>query len=121
MSKAKDKGRAEEHRVANLIDGRNGWRATRVPMSGAIAGMPGDVLLVSPDGIHYLIESKKRKNGAGFKTLRRWKGNKDILWLREDHARKGMVVLDQEFFLMLLDHWHVAAKGVQSDGKALVE
>jgi hypothetical protein len=108
VSKAKAKGSAEERRIAKLIDAIPGWRAHRVPLSGAIAGLPGDVFLVSPDGKHFLIESKRRKNGEGFKTLRRWKGPHDILWLREDRQR-GMVVIEETVFLMLLEHWRTRA------------
>jgi len=105
-NKPKAKGRAEEHRIAELLNGVHGWTARRVPGSGMLPGLPaGDVVLESPDGHRFLVESKKRASGAGFKTLRRWLGKKDILWLREDHARGGMVVIEQKAFLELLEHW----------------
>lgn len=104
MSRAKRKGYAEERRIAKLLDAIPGWKARRQPMSGAIPGLAGDVIVESPDGHEFRVESKRRANGDGFKTLRRWLGDNDWLWLREDHC-KGMVVVPESVFLEIIEHW----------------
>jgi len=55
--------------------------ARRVPLSGAAPGWAGDVEVA---GLR--CEVKGRASGDGFKTLERWLGTNDALFLRRDRA-----------------------------------
>jgi hypothetical protein len=60
--------------------------AQRVPLSGAAGGLfTGDVWIGDMKA-----EVKARSHGSGFKTLEKWLGNKDLLFLRRD--RKALLV-----------------------------
>ena len=110
MSKAKDKGRAEEHRTAKSLALISGWKTYRVPMSGCLPGMAGDVILTSPDGHEFRIEVKIRN--SGFKTLYKYlkydKKTKrfadDFLFVRENHC-PALVVMSEDTFAEILEHW----------------
>ena len=43
-------------------------------------------------GIDLIVECKKRKGGAGFQTLERWKGVADLLILERDFGAPIMVI-----------------------------
>ena len=61
-------------------------------MSGAILGLPHDVV-VKIDGIGELnIEVKARKGGAGFKTINNWLGSAHLLALVEDFEEPKFVM-----------------------------
>ena len=47
------------------------------------------------------MEVKARKDGAGFKTLERWKSGADLLCLHKDHGTT-MVCLDLPLFIDIL-------------------
>ena len=61
-------------------------------MSGAILGLPHDVV-VKIDGIGELnIEVKARKGGTGFKTINNWLGSAHLLALVEDFEEPKFVM-----------------------------
>lgn len=96
---SKEKGTREEVAIVNAVRTLDGWFAHRVPLSGAIAGYPGDVILRAPDGRKFRAESKVR--AAGFKQIYKWLGDNDLLWIRADHLPGMWVVKDTvmiEFF-----------------------
>ena len=81
-------GRLERDIVQRHRDA--GIAAHRVPLSGAVAGYKGDVIL---DGLGDLrCEVKGRGSGDGFKVLERWLGDFDLLFLRRDR-QDPLVVL----------------------------
>ncbi len=98
----KKRGTAAENKVCELHL-KIGILARRVPLSGAIVGYPGDVLLYpfGSDGAPYVGEVKKRKHGGGFVQLERWKGNNDVLFLLRDRA-DPIVVLDWKLWTAML-------------------
>lgn len=98
---SRGKGGAEERAIVRFFCAIAGWTAKRVPLSGGAEGFPGDVYAYDPAGRKYRIESKRRASGDGFKTLRRWLGDNDFLWLREDRA-EGMVVMSAQTFRDLI-------------------
>ena len=85
---AKRKGTRVENIVVKAINRALGCEAAkRVPLSGAADGFKGDVhIRLTLDGQPRILhcEVKARKGGAGFKTLERWQGANDLLFLRED-------------------------------------
>ena len=81
-----------------------GVPAERVPLSGAAGGsFAGDIdVYVYGDRRAQLVsEVKSRKNGEGFKTLTRWMGENDILFLVEDR-HDPLVVLPWRVWAELL-------------------
>lgn len=62
----------------------------RVPLSGAAVGYKGDIKIDILDGL--TGEAKSRKGGSGFKTIRRWLGDHDVLFLKEDGAPPMAVI-----------------------------
>jgi Holliday junction resolvase len=77
-----------------------GIDAHRVPLSGAVTGYKGDVLIKHNDR-NLVAEVKARGSGAGFVTLERWLGEHDMLFLRRDRA-KPMVLLPWGTYVRLL-------------------
>src|SRR5689334_17628055 len=67
-----------------------GVHAERVPLSGAMRYQGGrhdvDVYALGRDVPPLVSEVKGRGNGAGFRTLGRWLGENDALFLRRDNA-----------------------------------
>lgn len=96
---AKRKGTVEERAIVHAIRTLKGWDAKRVPLSGAVEGFPGDVILYAPGGRRFRVESKVR--AQGFKQLRRWLGDNDLLWVRSDH-QPGMWVVPPAVMIELL-------------------
>ncbi len=97
---AKRKGTLEENAIVQVIRTLDGWRAHRVPLSGAIPGYPGDVILQAPDGREFRVESKVR--ASGFKQIYSWLGDNDMLWIRADH-QPGMWVVPAAVMMELLE------------------
>lgn len=93
---AKRKGSRVEREIVKLhLDA--GIPAMRVPLSGAMPGFKGDVLI--GDGRKRLrAEVKARKGGAGFVTLEKWKGSNDVLILKRDRE-EPMVVLGWSLYI----------------------
>ena len=86
--KSKRKGYRAEREIV-LLHREIGIEAVRMPLSGALGGdLAGDVEI---PGVGR-AEVKARANGEGFKTLERWLGENDVLFLRRDRTTP-MVVL----------------------------
>jgi hypothetical protein len=87
VNPAKIKGDRIERQIVYLHE-EMGIPAQRVPLSGAAGGrFTGDVWIGDMKA-----EVKARAGGNGFKTLERWLGSNDLLFLRRDR-QKPMVVL----------------------------
>jgi hypothetical protein len=82
-NKAKQKGDRFERAFAKRIGGK------KVPGSGAIPGLPGDV--IGPDG--KIWECKARKDG--FKQFYKWIDGKDALVIKAD-GKKWLVVMEYD-------------------------
>jgi hypothetical protein len=67
----------------------HGMDAKRTPMSGAIAGWEGDVIVTIGERKER-IECKRRK--SGFKTLYGWLGDNYILAIRDDQTEPLLVM-----------------------------
>ncbi len=96
MNKSRDKGnRIEREIVHRHLD--MGIAAERVPLSGAAGGsFKGDIQIGDLRG-----EVKARRAGQGFKTLERWLGDNDLLFLRRDRA-EPLVVMDWKTYSKLM-------------------
>ena len=97
MSRAsRDKGYRAERAIVDLHC-RIGVHAERVPLSGAARyqGRANDVDVYARGDEHppLLAEIKARGTGGGFKTLERWLGGHDALFLRRDRHAEPLVVL----------------------------
>lgn len=99
-SKSKQKGYRTEYNLVKKFQA-NGLDAKRQVLSGALPEHPHDIKLKNPDMI---IEVKARKNGAGFKTLKRWMGSADALILHEDNDESMVAVGLTTFIDLLLHH-----------------
>jgi hypothetical protein len=66
-----------------------GLAAARVPLSGAMAGYPGDLLLPLL-GVQRVVEVKVRRDG--FKPLYDWLENRDLLIVKADRLPPLVVV-----------------------------
>ena len=87
----KRKGNRVEYKIVKLFE-KEGYRARRQPISGAILGLPHDVV-VKIKGLGELnIEVKARKGGAGFKTINKWIGSAHLLALVEDFEEPKFVM-----------------------------
>ena len=100
MAKAsRDKGLRRERAIVD-IHMKCGLRAERVPLSGALRyrGNGADVDLYVRGAEPLTAEVKARGEGDGFKTLERWLGENDALFLWRDRALP-MVVLPLHVWL----------------------
>lgn len=96
--KSKDKGyRGERYFVDRLND--NGAKARRVPLSGALKDLPGDVML-NWLGIERDFECKWRANG--FREIYKWLKPRRGLFVKADR-QEGLVVLRISDFTELLN------------------
>lgn len=75
---SKRKGAAYELRVVRYHEDE-AIGARKVPLSGALAEYPGDVIVAD----RYTCEVKARKAANGFKKVRDWLGDNDFLFLQE--------------------------------------
>lgn len=94
MSKS---SRRKGNRVESLIVSMHqdaGVVARKVPLSGAMPGYPGDVVVAD----HFRCEVKARKNGEGFAVIERWLGDNDMLFLKRDR-QKPLVVLSWDTYI----------------------
>ncbi len=94
MGKAsRDKGLRRERAIVQL-HAACGLRAERVPLSGATRyrGNGADVDLYVRGAEPLKAEVKARAEGEGFKTLERWLGDNDALFLVRDRATPLVVV-----------------------------
>lgn len=86
---AKSKGsRYEREFVERCQD--NGLVAHRVPLSGAMAGYPDDVVVAD----EWRIECKYRRDGAGFKTLYDWLAGHEVLELDTPEGKVRIMRLE---------------------------
>ncbi len=114
MGKAsRDKGARRERQVVDLHRAL-GVKAERVPLSGAMRfrnteKTDVDVYPLGPDVAPFVTEVKARADGAGFKTLERWLGEGDGLFLIRDRTTP-LVVLPWARWEQIL----LALKGVRS-------
>ena len=105
MGKAsRDKGGRVEREIVNLLKSAD-IHAERVPLSGAAGGQfVGDIVFKN-----YVAEVKARKGGTGFKTIERWLGHNDMLFLRRNR-RAPLVVMDWDTFISLLQSLQVESQ-----------
>lgn len=95
--KSKDKGYRGERYVVDRLN-KHELGATRVPLSGAIAALPGDVNLPWL-GLMKIGEVKWR--AIGFKEIYKWLKARDVLFLKADR-QDGLVVMRIDDFAELL-------------------
>ena len=113
MGKAsRDKGLRRERAVVE-IHVKCGMRAERVPLSGAMRYRDNgaDVDLYVRGATPLKAEVKARGEGGGFRTLERWLGDNDALFLIRDRATP-LVVLPLHIWL------EVAGRSARSDADA---
>jgi len=92
-SRSRQKGDRQERRIVELHR-KMGVCCERIPLSGAMGGsFSGDLLV---DG-ELRAEVKSRANGEGFRTLEKWKGENDILFLHRDR-QLPLVVMDWDTY-----------------------
>ena len=94
MGKAsRDKGLRRERAIVDLHS-KCGLRAERVPLSGAThyRGNGADVDLYVRGTAPVKAEVKARGDGDGFRTLERWLGGNDALFLWRDRAAPFVVL-----------------------------
>ena len=60
-----------------------------------------DIKINNPD---FIVEVKARKNGAGFKTLKRWMGAADALIMHEDFEESLVAISLPKFIDLLLNN-----------------
>ena len=100
-SRSKSKGDREE---LNLVHAARdvGLRARRIPLSGAVEGFKGDVIIKDQRENDWTIECKHR--AAGFKTIYAWLADYiDVLTIRADRQPR-LVVMREDTFFELLQH-----------------
>jgi len=79
----------------------------RVPLSGSMGGKYcGDLAIPNVDSREFTIESKARRNGAGFAVIEKWMKNKDILILKRNN-QDPLVILPFELYLKLMGKYYV--------------
>ncbi len=94
MGKAsRDKGLRRERAIVE-VHTKSGLRAERVPLSGALRyqGNGADVDLYVRGAVPVKAEVKARGEGSGFRTLERWLGGNDALFLWRDRAAPFVVL-----------------------------
>jgi hypothetical protein len=94
MGKAsRDKGLRRERAIVE-IHAKSGLRAERVPLSGAThyRGNGADIDLYVRGAEPIKAEVKARGDGDGFRTLERWLGGNDALFLWRDRAAPFVVL-----------------------------
>ena len=102
--KSRDKGARIEREIVALHK-EIGVYAEKVPLSGGTRyqGNAGDVDIYvrGKDEGPLCSEVKGRANGEGFKTLEKWMGDNDILFLRRDH-QSPLVMLPWPTYVKLV-------------------
>ena len=95
-SRSKQKGdRDERGLIARLAE--RGVSAHRVPLSGAVEGYEGDVIIEDK----YVVECKVR--ARGFQQIYGWlEKHVDFLTIRQDRAERLVVMRESMFIRMLL-------------------
>jgi len=98
MNSSKSKGDRFERQI---VDAALAHRldAHRVPLSGAVAAYPGDVILRDSTGERWVVEAKKR--GDGFRELYRWIDRADVVVVGADR-QPALAVVQLNNFLEVL-------------------
>lgn len=100
---SRDKGARRERQLVALHT-EAGIHAERVPLSGAVRyrgnGADIDIYARGRDAAPVVAEVKARGDGDGFKTLERWLGENDALFLWRDRAQP-LVVMPMALWLEL--------------------
>jgi Holliday junction resolvase len=103
-AKQRRKGARLERELVELHRGL-GVHAERVPLSGAMryqgSGHDVDVYALGREASPLVSAVKGRGSGEGFKTLERWLGENDALFLRRDHA-EPLVLLPWQVWARIL-------------------
>ena len=96
---SRDKGARVEREMVHALNYIPGVVAERVPLSGAAGGSyVGDISFEITPGAGdqkpqpMVAEVKARKSGDGFKTLERWLGSNDMLFLKRNRAEPLLVM-----------------------------
>lgn len=98
---SKRKGSHYEREIVKLHEAA-GVVARKVPLSGALAEMPGDVIVAD----HFRAEVKARTAANGFKKVQDWLADNDLLFLRDiGGGPSPLVVMHWELYLELLHLW----------------
>jgi Holliday junction resolvase len=95
----KIKGSRVEREIVHLHKDNN-IDAKRVPLSGAVEGYKGDIIVSLPNK-ELVAEVKARKNGNGFTTIEKWLGDNDILFLKRNN-KESLVVLPFNVYINIL-------------------
>ena len=101
--RSRDKGARREREIVNLHR-ELGIPTQRVPLSGACGGAYSGDVDIYIDGLEespIIGEVKARANGQGFKTIEKFLGDNDVLFLRRDHA-SPMIVLPWRTWIRLI-------------------
>lgn len=99
---SRDKGARAERKTVELLEGL-GFKAQRIPLSGAAGGyFKDDILVKLPNGLLVRAEVKSRANAEGWQTLKKWMGESDMLFLIEDRT-KPLVVLPWSSWETIVD------------------
>lgn len=91
---SRDKGARREREVV-AMHREIGVHAERVPLSGAAGGRySGDVAIYARAELlnPFITEVKARSEGNGFKSIRKWLGQNDALFLKEDRQPLMVVI-----------------------------
>ena len=117
MSSQKRKGTRVENEIVKLFI-KEGFKARRQPLSGAIQDFPHDVRVTDLFG-GTTIEVKARKSGGGFTQLDRWKGSADLLILKRDF-KEPMVYMSWNLYKEYLNEYKENRSGSQSGEQTTV-
>ena len=117
MSSQKRKGTRVENEIVKLFK-KEGFKARRQPLSGAIQDFPHDVRVADLFG-GTTIEVKARKSGEGFTQLDKWKGSADLLILKRDF-KEPMVYMSWNLYKEYLNEYKENRSGSQSGEQTTV-
>lgn len=103
-SRAKQKGYRGERKIVDLHH-KAGLYCKRIPMSGA-AGWMDDALKhdVAILGGDFSGEVKNRKDDKGFKIIRQWKGEADILFVIVNN-QTPLVVMEWDVYEKIMSSY----------------
>jgi hypothetical protein len=117
MSSQKRKGTRVENEIVKLFI-KEGFKARRQPLSGAIQDFPHDVRVADLFG-GTTVEVKARKSGGGFTQLDRWKGSADLLILKRDF-KEPMVYMSWNLYKEYLNEYKENRSGSESGEQTTV-
>ena len=94
-NRSKEKGDRRERQIVKKLNEIKGVHAQRVPLSGAAGGkFASDIDITYDYGLDRMkAEVKAREDGAGFKTIEKWLGTNDLLFLVQDNKKDPLVVM----------------------------